>query len=189
MEAMSPFAFITLVTLISQMVGVHQLVDIVVGIGVRGVGSVGHLGPRLAVDEVVQQIHHGHAQLGDIGPLGLTLSLGFASGAMLYVVFGEIMPESLSWVSGCAASAVWDTSVRVLRSMRWFSRYTTATPRATARITSSTPCSTVTLVSGAGGTGLGGLIGALFKSESNRTISLLLAFAGGVTNSDSRESL
>lgn len=32
--------------------------------------------------------------LGDIGPLGLTLSLGFASGAMLYVVFGEIMPES-----------------------------------------------------------------------------------------------
>ena len=37
-----------------------------------------------------------------------------------------------------------------------------------------------TLLSGAGGTGLGGLIGALFKSESNRTISLLLAFAGGV---------
>lgn len=38
----------------------------------------------------------------------------------------------------------------------------------------------VTLISGAGETGLGGLIGALFKSESNRTISLLLAFAGGV---------
>ena len=38
----------------------------------------------------------------------------------------------------------------------------------------------VTLISGAGGTGLGGCIGALFKSESNRTISLLLAFAGGV---------
>ena len=38
----------------------------------------------------------------------------------------------------------------------------------------------VTLISGAGGTGLGGLIGALFKSESNSTISLLLAFAGGV---------
>ena len=38
----------------------------------------------------------------------------------------------------------------------------------------------VTLISGAGGTGIGGLIGALFKSESNRTISLLLAFAGGV---------
>ena len=38
----------------------------------------------------------------------------------------------------------------------------------------------VTLISGAGGTGLGGLIGALFKIESNRTISLLLAFAGGV---------
>ena len=38
----------------------------------------------------------------------------------------------------------------------------------------------VSLISGAGGTGLGGFIGALFKSESNRTISLLLAFAGGV---------
>lgn len=38
----------------------------------------------------------------------------------------------------------------------------------------------VTLISGAGGTGLGGFIGALFKSESNRTISLLPAFAGGV---------
>lgn len=38
----------------------------------------------------------------------------------------------------------------------------------------------VTLISGAGGTGLGGFIDALFKSESNRTISLLLAFAGGV---------
>lgn len=38
----------------------------------------------------------------------------------------------------------------------------------------------VTLISGAGGTGLGGFIGALFKSESNRTISMLLAFAGGV---------
>ena len=32
--------------------------------------------------------------LGEIGPIGLTLSLGFASGAMLYVVFGEILPQS-----------------------------------------------------------------------------------------------
>lgn len=38
----------------------------------------------------------------------------------------------------------------------------------------------VTLIAGAGGTGLGGLVGALFKSESNRTISLLLSLAGGV---------
>ncbi|MDO4290668.1 MAG: ZIP family metal transporter [Eggerthellaceae bacterium] len=38
----------------------------------------------------------------------------------------------------------------------------------------------VTLISGAGGTGVGGLVGALCKSDSNRTISLLLAFAGGV---------
>lgn len=33
--------------------------------------------------------------LGDIGPLGLAMSLGFASGAMLYVVFGEILPQAI----------------------------------------------------------------------------------------------
>lgn len=33
--------------------------------------------------------------LGDIGPMGLALSLSFASGAMLYVVFGEILPQSI----------------------------------------------------------------------------------------------
>ena len=33
--------------------------------------------------------------LGEIGPMGLTASLGFASGAMLYVVFGEILPQSI----------------------------------------------------------------------------------------------
>jgi len=33
--------------------------------------------------------------LGEIGPAGLALSLGFASGAMLYVVFGEILPQSI----------------------------------------------------------------------------------------------
>ena len=33
--------------------------------------------------------------IGEIGPMGLTVSLGFASGAMLYVVFGEILPQSI----------------------------------------------------------------------------------------------
>lgn len=33
--------------------------------------------------------------LGEIGPLGLALSLSFASGAMLYVVFAEILPQSI----------------------------------------------------------------------------------------------
>ena len=33
--------------------------------------------------------------LGEIGPMGLCLSLGCASGAMLYVVFGEILPQSI----------------------------------------------------------------------------------------------
>ena len=33
--------------------------------------------------------------LGDIGALGLAISLGFASGAMLYVVFGEILPQAI----------------------------------------------------------------------------------------------
>ena len=33
--------------------------------------------------------------LGDIGAMGLAISLGFASGAMLYVVFGEILPQAI----------------------------------------------------------------------------------------------
>lgn len=33
--------------------------------------------------------------VGDMSPLGLSLSLSFASGAMLYVVFGEILPQSI----------------------------------------------------------------------------------------------
>ena len=33
--------------------------------------------------------------LGGIGAMGLALSLGFASGAMLYVVFGEILPQAI----------------------------------------------------------------------------------------------
>jgi len=33
--------------------------------------------------------------IGEIGQLGLALSLGFASGAMLYVVFGEILPQAI----------------------------------------------------------------------------------------------
>ena len=33
--------------------------------------------------------------IGDMSVLGLALSLGFASGAMLYVVFGEIVPQAI----------------------------------------------------------------------------------------------
>ncbi len=37
-----------------------------------------------------------------------------------------------------------------------------------------------TAIAGIGGTGLGGIIGALFKKDSKKTVSLLLSFAGGV---------
>lgn len=38
--------------------------------------------------------------LGSLGPMSLALSLSFASGAMLYVVFGELLPEAiLMWRS------------------------------------------------------------------------------------------
>lgn len=40
-----------------------------------------------------------------------------------------------------------------------------------------------TFISGVVGTGLGGLIGALFKKNSDKTVSLLLSFAGGVMTS------
>ncbi|WP_303435900.1 ZIP family metal transporter [uncultured Oscillibacter sp.] len=44
--------------------------------------------------------------LGTLGPTSLTLALSFASGAMLYVVFGELLPESaLMWRSKAPALA------------------------------------------------------------------------------------
>ena len=44
--------------------------------------------------------------LGSLSPLWLSLSLSFASGAMLYVVFGELLPESiLMWRSKAPAAA------------------------------------------------------------------------------------
>ena len=45
--------------------------------------------------------------LGGINDITLVLSLGFASGAMLYVVFGELLPESiLMWRSKLPAFAI-----------------------------------------------------------------------------------
>ena len=38
-------------------------------------------------------------RLGSLGPIGLAVTLGFASGAMLYVVFGELLPEALRSVA------------------------------------------------------------------------------------------
>ena len=44
--------------------------------------------------------------LGAMGPMALAVSLSFASGAMLYVVFGELLPESiLMWKSKLPAAA------------------------------------------------------------------------------------
>ena len=44
--------------------------------------------------------------VGAMGPVALSLSLSFASGAMLYVVFGELLPESiLMWRSKAPATA------------------------------------------------------------------------------------
>lgn len=37
----------------------------------------------------------------------------------------------------------------------------------------------VTTLAGVVGTGLGGLVGAMFRKDSSRTVSLLLSFAGG----------
>jgi len=44
--------------------------------------------------------------LGSLGPGALSMSLSFASGAMLYVVFGELLPEAVSlWQSQLPALA------------------------------------------------------------------------------------
>ena len=45
--------------------------------------------------------------LGTLSPVMLALSLRFASGAMLYVVFGELLPEAiLMWKSKAPAFAM-----------------------------------------------------------------------------------
>lgn len=45
--------------------------------------------------------------LGSMGTLWHALSLSFASGAMLYVVFGELVPESiLMWKSKVPSFAI-----------------------------------------------------------------------------------
>lgn len=45
--------------------------------------------------------------IGTMGPVALTLSLAFASGAMLYVVLGELVPEALlMWRSKAPATAI-----------------------------------------------------------------------------------
>ncbi len=45
--------------------------------------------------------------IGSVGSLGLIISLAFASGAMLYVVFGELLPEAiLMWRSKLPAFAI-----------------------------------------------------------------------------------
>ena len=38
----------------------------------------------------------------------------------------------------------------------------------------------VTAIAGVGGTGLGGVIAALFRRDSSRLVRLLMAFAGGI---------
>jgi ZIP family zinc transporter len=38
----------------------------------------------------------------------------------------------------------------------------------------------ITAIAGIGGTGLGGAFGAVFRRDSDRTVSLLLSFAGGI---------
>ena len=44
--------------------------------------------------------------IGTVGPLALTVSLSFASGAMIYVVLGELLPEAiLMWRSKLPATA------------------------------------------------------------------------------------
>ena len=56
------------------------------------------------------------ASLGAISPLVLSLSLGFAAGAMLYIIFGELIPGAQSSGSGHAGTfgAVFGTIAGIL---------------------------------------------------------------------------
>ena len=44
--------------------------------------------------------------MGTLGPMALSSALSFAAGAMLYVVFGELLPESAAlWRNRASALA------------------------------------------------------------------------------------
>ena len=67
--------------------------------------GVGSLAAAIAVKEYLQETGASGIPtiigallgylLGELSAMGLALSLGFASGAMLYVVFGEILPQAI----------------------------------------------------------------------------------------------
>jgi ZIP family zinc transporter len=40
------------------------------------------------------------AVIGNVSPLALAISLGFAAGAMLYIVFDELIPEAQEQAEG-----------------------------------------------------------------------------------------
>ena len=68
-------------------------------------GIAGGMGVVMAVVIGLHNIPEGMA-VGTLSPFWLSLSLSFASGAMLYVVFGELLPEAiLMWRSKMPALA------------------------------------------------------------------------------------
>ena len=95
---------------LAAVIALHNIPE---GMAVAGPLRAGNLTRRLAVaaaaatgaPTVVGSSFWGY-RLGSLGPVGLAATLGFASGAMLYVVFGELLPEALDlWRSRAPALA------------------------------------------------------------------------------------
>ncbi len=94
---------------LAAVIALHNIPE---GMAVAGPLRAGNLTRRLAVAAAaatgaptVAGAALGY-RLGSLGPVGLAATLGFASGAMLYVVFGELLPEALDlWRSRAPALA------------------------------------------------------------------------------------
>lgn len=93
----APDALIAAFTL-AVLIGIHNIPEGMAVAVPLVVGGMGRLKAVLLTAALGLPMVVGAALglwLGDIGPIGLSCSLGFASGAMLYVVFGEIIPQSI----------------------------------------------------------------------------------------------
>lgn len=95
---------------LAAVIGLHNIPEGMAVAGPLAAGGMGKLPAAAAAAAAGTPTVLGAALgfcLGTLGPRALAAALGFASGAMLYVVFGELLPEAAAlWRSRLPALAV-----------------------------------------------------------------------------------